>query len=195
MSGRRDRAGEVRHDPDFVRIAHGHDLQHLGDAADVRQRRPREVDVALLDEWAELRSRPPFFAGRQGHGGQQPQLRNLRAELLLTDRVLDDERAVRLQQPADFHRFVKIEFLVQVDHPVAVGPDAVAHLCRRLRNQSDVRSRVERGAAGPSPAGGSSSGGATGARHDVAVHPEHAIAGRHRRGGAIPQAHGGGFCR
>ena len=37
VTGRRNRAGEMRDDPDLVRIADRHDLEHLGDAADVRQ--------------------------------------------------------------------------------------------------------------------------------------------------------------
>src|SRR2546423_452815 len=51
VAGRRDRAGEMRDDADAMGIARRHDLRHLGDAADVRQRRAGEVDVALFDEW------------------------------------------------------------------------------------------------------------------------------------------------
>ena len=120
-----------------------HDLEHLGDAADVGQRRAGEVDVALLDERAELRARAPLLAGRERHGRQQPQLRDLRAELLLAHRILDDERPRRLHEPADFHGLVEIELLVQVDHPVAVRADAVADLLDRLDDQPDVRSRIE----------------------------------------------------
>ena len=114
-------------------------LQHLGDAADVGQRRAREVDVALLDERAELRSRSPLLAGRERHRRQQPQLRDLRAELLLANRVLDAERTGRLHEPADFHRLVEVELLVQIDHPVAVGTDAVADLLHRLDDLRDAR--------------------------------------------------------
>ena len=47
------------------------------DAADVRQRRAGGVDVPLLDEGTEVRPGPPLFAGRQRHGRQQLQLRDL----------------------------------------------------------------------------------------------------------------------
>ena len=41
---RRDGAGEMRDDADGVRLTHGRDFDHLGNAADVRQRR---ADVNL----------------------------------------------------------------------------------------------------------------------------------------------------
>ena len=75
VTGGRDRTGEMRHDADFVGIAHRHDLEHFRDAADVGQRRAGEIDVALLDERTELRPCPPLLARRQRHGRQQPQLR------------------------------------------------------------------------------------------------------------------------
>ena len=73
----------MRHDADLVRIADRHDLEHLRDTADVRQRRTGEVDVPLLDERTEVSPRPPLLTGRERHGRQQPQFRNLRPELLL----------------------------------------------------------------------------------------------------------------
>ena len=186
-------SGEVGNDPDLVGIADRHDLQHLRDPAHVRQRRAREVDVALLDERAELGPRSPFLPRRERDGGQQPQLRNLRAELLLTHRILDAERAVRLHQPADFDGFVEVELLVQVDHPVAVGTDAFPNLRDGLDDQADARARVENGVAGGP--GQCSSAATPRARQDPAVDPVHTIAGRHRRGGALLQPHRRGFCR
>ena len=143
VAGCGDRASEVRDDAYLVRVAHGHDLEHLGDTADVRERRTREVDVAMLDEGTEVGSGAPFLAGCQGNRRQQPQLRNLGAKLLLTQRVFDAERPVGLHQPADFNGFVKVELLVQVDHPVAIRADAVAYLFDRLNDQADARSRIE----------------------------------------------------
>ena len=42
---------------------------------------------------------------------------------------------IRLHQAADLHRLVEVELLVQIDHPVAVGPDAVADLLDGLDDQ------------------------------------------------------------
>ena len=86
----------------------------------------------------ELRPRPPLFAGRERHGRQQAQLRDLGAELLFANRVLDAERAGRLHEPADFHGLVEVELLVQIDHPVAVRSDALADLLHRLDDQPDA---------------------------------------------------------
>ena len=82
---------------------------------------------------------PHSSPGRQRHGRQQPQLRDLRSELLFANRVLDAERPIRLHQPADFHRLVEVEFLVQVDHPVAIRADAVADLLDGLDDLADAR--------------------------------------------------------
>ncbi len=209
VAGRRDRTGEVRHDADLVGIADGHDLEHLRDAADVGQRRAGEVDVPLLDEGTELRPRSPLFAGRQRHGRQQPQLRDLGPELLFANRVFDAERPGRLHEPADFHRLVEVELLVQIDHPVAVGADALADLLHRLDDQPDARSRIEhRAAPAATPAASTatrpghrrargctrrcptrSASRAAGARQNAAVDAVDAIARRHRRRRAILQAH------
>ena len=102
--------------------------------------------------------RAPLLAGRQRHGRQQPQLRNLRSELFLAYRVFDAERPIRLHQPADFHRLVEVEFLVQVDHPVPIRADAVADLLDGLDDLADARPRIEhRAAAAASPAAGTGS--------------------------------------
>jgi len=93
---------------------------------------------------------------------------------------------VRFQEAAHFDRFVEIELLMQIDHPVAVGADAVAHLRRRLGDQPDVRSRIEGRTLRRSA---TSAGGAAGIRKDVAVHPEHAIPCRHCPCCALGKAH------
>ena len=145
---------------------------------------------------------PHSSPGRQRHGRQQPQLRDLRPELLLANRVLDAERPRRLHEPADFHRFVEIELLVQIDHPVAVRPDAFADLLDRLDDQPDVRPRIEDRAA-PAASATAASPCATppppparaGARQNAAVDAVHAIPGRHRCRRALFQAHRRGFRR
>src|SRR5439155_22433051 len=134
---------EVRHDPDFVRVAHRHDLQHLGDAADVRERRAGVVDVAIFDQRLELRSLTPFFAGREWHGRQHPKLWNLGPELFFPHWILYQERPERLDQAADLERFMEVELLMDVDRPVAVRSNAVADLFGRFRDREDTRARVE----------------------------------------------------
>ena len=97
---------------------------------------------------------------------------NLRAELLFANRILDAERPVRLHQPADFHRLVEVELLVQVDHPVAVRADAFADLLDRLDDLRDARPRIEHRAA----AAATAPPGLPGRRHRAAAPP------RRRRG-------------
>ena len=74
-AGGAHRTRKVRHDADLVRVAHRHDLEHLGHAADVRQRRAREVDVAIFDERVELPTLTPLLAWRERHARQQSKLR------------------------------------------------------------------------------------------------------------------------
>ena len=128
VRGGRNRTGEVRHDSDFVRVAHRHDLQHLGDAADVRERRAGVVDIAIFDQRLELRSLTPFFAGREWHGRQHPKLWNLGPELFFPHWILYQERPERLDQAADLERFMEVELLMDVDRPVAVRSNAVEDL-------------------------------------------------------------------
>ena len=82
VRGGADRAGKVRNDADLVGVAHRHDLEHLGDATDVRQRRAGEIDVAIFDERVELPALTPFLARRQRDARQQSKLGNLRPVLL-----------------------------------------------------------------------------------------------------------------
>jgi hypothetical protein len=56
VANRRDRAGEVRHNPDFVQVAERHDFEHLGNAADIRQGGSCKVDIALFDQRSEIRA-------------------------------------------------------------------------------------------------------------------------------------------
>src|SRR3954451_14377441 len=105
VAGRRDGAGEMRHDAYLVGVAHRHDLEHLGDATDVGQRRAREIDVALLNQWTELRPCPPLLAWRERHRRQQSQLRDLCPELLLAHGILNAERPRWLHETTDFHGF------------------------------------------------------------------------------------------
>ena len=151
------------------------------------------------------------------HRRQQPQLRKLRAELLFAKRVLDREGPKRLRQPARFDRLVEVELLMQVDHEVAVGSDALADLFQRLDDLRNARACIEqrsapaaarrrrrrprparpgaaaaraphqRRAAGP--AAGPPARCAARARQDAAVDAIHAPAGGHRRRGALLQAH------
>src|SRR4029079_3156935 len=190
VPGGRNRTGEMRHDADFVGIAHRHDLEHLRNAANVWQRCAGEIDIALLNERTELRPCPPFLAWCQRHHRQQPQLRYLRSELFLANRVLDDERPRRFHETADLHGFVKIELLVEVDHPVAVRADSFADLLDRLDDEPNVRPRIE-----DRPAAGAAASATTGRRtghvaassraasawENATVDAVDTIPGRHRR--------------
>ncbi len=206
---RRDGPGEVRHDADLVVVAERHDLQHLGDAAHVRQRGAREVDIALFDKRTEIRAGAPFLTRRQRHRRQQPELRNLRTELLLAQRVLHAVRSNGLHQPAQFHGFVEVEALVQVDHPVAVAADTLADLRHRLDDLGDAGARVERSPTATSPSGGcarrtAAAGSRTGPtpargrrrgppgrrRANRPIHTIDAVARLHRRPRSLSQAHG-----
>src|SRR5438105_11695569 len=143
VRGGRNRTGEMRHDSDFVRVAHCHDLQHFGDAADVRERRAGVVDIAIFDQRLELRSLTPFFAGREWHGRQHPKLRNLGPELFFPHRIFYQERPERLDQAADFERFMEVEFLMDVDRPVAGRSDSVSNLFRGFRDCENARARIK----------------------------------------------------
>jgi hypothetical protein len=124
-----------------------------------------------------LKSRgSPLLARRQRHRRHQPQLRQLRPELLLAQRVLDDERAMRFQEAAHFDGLVEVELLMQVDHPVAVGPtpsricaaaSAISRMCDRESKVAPCAVRGVRRRGRPDSAG-------------CRCPPEHAIARRHR---------------
>src|SRR5690606_13015501 len=134
----------------------------------------------------------------------QPELRNLRTELLLAQRVLHAVRSNRLHQPAQFHGFVEVEALVQVDHPVAIAADALADLRNGLDDLGDARARVERSptaaatsagcarrtaaarsGTGPAPARGRRRGTSGRRRTNRAIHTIDAVSRLHRRPGSI----------
>jgi hypothetical protein len=59
------------HNADIVSLTQGRDLDHFGDAADVGQRGPDEIQVVVLHQAVEVPALAPLFAGRQratGHG-------------------------------------------------------------------------------------------------------------------------------
>ncbi len=122
-----DRSGEVRHDADGVRLADGRDLHHLGDAADVGQRRADVVDVVVLDELVEVPPVAPFLAVGEGDGRHLPQLRQVHEGVLVAHGILDEVGLVLLDPAARAQRVVEVEALVEVDAPVAVRADALAH--------------------------------------------------------------------
>src|SRR5687768_1219990 len=154
----------------------------------------------LLDERTELGSRAPLLSRRQRHRRQEPQLRDLRPELLFSKRILDAIGPVRFHEPAHFCGLVEVELLVQFDHPVAFRANAFPDLGHRLDDSRDARPRIEYRTAAARQRGRYASGArrrtttshgarTPGARQDDAVHPIHAITGGHRRCRALLQSH------
>src|SRR5204863_8018493 len=85
----------------------------------------------------------PLCAGRQWHGRQHPKLRNLGPELFFPHRILYQERPERLDQAADFERFMEVEFLMDVDRPVAGRSDSISNLFRGFRDCENARARIK----------------------------------------------------
>src|SRR5690348_10172247 len=87
--GECDRAGEVRDQPDVVRLAEGGDLFELGQAADVRQRDASVVDDVPLHQFVEVPAVAELFAG----GERRLYLRSQGGErtgVLTAQRILDE---------------------------------------------------------------------------------------------------------
>ena len=165
-------AGEVRDDADGVRLAHGGDLHHLRDPADVGQRRPDEVDVVVLDQPVEVPAQAPLLAVRQGHRRHLAQLGDVRQRVLVAHGVLDEERVVGLDRLAAAQGVAKVEALMEVDAPVASGSDSLACLPAFLLDAPHDGARIEDVADG-----------------DVArSHPERAIARLDGRARALAEA-------
>ena len=104
------------------------DLHHLGDAADVGQRRADEIDVVVLDEPVEVPLETPLFAVRQRDRRHLAQLGNVLERVFVAHRIFDEERIELLHDVADADGVVEVEALVEVDAPVAVR-------ARRLRGR------------------------------------------------------------
>ena len=133
----RDRSGEVRHDAHRVGFAERRNLHHLGDAADVRQCRADEVDVVAFDQPVEVPLETPFLTMRQRHRRHLPQLRDVLKRVFVTHRILDEERLVLLDRPARAKRIVEVEALMEIDAPVPVRADSLAHVFAVLRDLPD----------------------------------------------------------
>src|SRR4029079_11476364 len=110
---------------------------------DVWQRATRKVDVAGLDQGVELPALSPLLARRERHRREDAELGNLRPELFFSDGIFDDEWPRWFDELADFERLVEIELLVDVDHPVAFRPNALADLFGRLRNLENSQPGIE----------------------------------------------------
>ena len=62
------------------------------------------------------------------------QLGQVHQRVLVAHRILDEERLVLFDRAAGAHRVIEVEPLVEVDAPVAVGPDAFADFLALLRD-------------------------------------------------------------
>ncbi len=128
-----------------------------------------------LDEPVEVPAQSPLLAVGQRHVRHLAQLRNIHQRVLVTHRVLDEERVERLHDLADPHGVVEVEALVQVDAPVAVGAHRVAYVAAVLFDAADHRAGVE-----DRPD-----------RHVARAHAKRPVAGFHRRVSPLFQAEGG----
>ena len=126
LRGRGDRSGEMRDDADVVRLAQRADADHLGDAADVRQRAADEVEVVVLDQLVEIPAGAPFLAGGERHAGEAAQLGDVLEERVGLHRIFDQIGLELLDQAAAAQRVGEREALVEVHHEIAARTDAFA---------------------------------------------------------------------
>ena len=89
LRGGRDRAGEMGHDANIVRLAEGTDADQLGDAAGVRERDANEVEVVVLDQREKIPAGAQFFAGGEGEDRHAAQLGNVLDKRVGLHRILD----------------------------------------------------------------------------------------------------------
>src|SRR5579872_7345948 len=125
---RRDGSGEMGNDADKMRLADRRDLHHLGDTADVRQRRANIVDVVVLDQLVEVPTITPLFSRCDGHASRCAELRQILRESFGSNGVFDEVRREILDQIAAADRFGEIEALVKIHAPVAIFTDALPRL-------------------------------------------------------------------
>jgi hypothetical protein len=143
VTDRRNRPGEVRHDSDFVQIAERHNLQHFGDAADVRQRCSRKVDIPLFDQRTEFLPACPILlrvpAALSSSGevsvsvcGTVPRAPDLRRRTAASARS-----NCKLQPPRENRNSGADQ------SSIAIRADTFSNLCGRFADFTHSRARVE----------------------------------------------------
>ena len=124
----------VRRDGHVVGLGHGRDPLELRDAADVRDVGLQDIDAAGLEEGLDVPPRVQPLAQGDGQAGHLAERLDA-LEVLRQQRLLDEERAVRLEGARQLLGHGLVDTSVEVDpsiHPKSLdGPEALDAVVER----------------------------------------------------------------